>query len=152
MWGKYLIKTHFYLLCHFFLNFEMCLTFVDFFQCVLYCISSLIWNIHFCYQFCIDIFVFLSLERAPSVRSFRFHQTWICLYCGSKTHDLLLILLLSLHISQVGKLKLKGESQAYLAKLGQDPCLSAPNLMFFSLHSIKCFDDLSVNNGQGHWT
>lgn len=49
----------------------------------------------------------------------------------------------------MGKLKLEGESQAYLAKLGQDPGLPAPNVMFLSLHSIKCFDDLSVNNGQG---
>lgn len=104
---------------------------------------------HFCYQLCIDIFVFLSLERAPNIRSFRFHQTWICLCCRSKTCDLLLTLLLSPHISQVGKLKLKGESWAYLAKLGKNSGLPAPNLMFLSLHSIRCFDDLSGNNGQG---
>lgn len=48
-----------------------------------------------------------------------------------------------------GRLKLKGGSQVYVAKLGQDPGLPTPNLMLFSFHSVKRFDDLSVNNGQG---
>lgn len=47
-------------------------------------------------------------------------------------------------------------SQAYSAKLGQDAYLPTPNLMLFSLHFIKYFDELSVNNGHDelatHWS
>lgn len=102
----------------FFLNFQMFLTFVNVFKCVFFCFFFLTLNICFCSQFYTGNFAFLYLKKAPDVTSFKPHKTWICLCLGSKTCCLMLVFLLSLHITQMGKLKPREGKLTLLGKTG----------------------------------
>lgn len=102
---------------YFFLNFQMFLAFVNFFKYVC-SFFFLILNIGFCSQFYIGNFAFLYLKKAPNVTSFKPHKTWICVCLGSKTCCLMSVFLLSLHITQVGKLKPREGKLTLLGKTG----------------------------------